>query len=261
MEHRHPVTDTDARFEINTITRNIIAVSGKTALIQGDHNSERFTFALSSRRVDNHDMSLCNVVEIHYINIDATTKEQHVGVYDVTDMKVDPEDENKVILTWLISNNATRYAGSLNFAIKFKCVAEDGTVDYVWNSGIFKGINVSNGIDNGEAVIDGFSDILEQWRYELYENSKPSATISTVELLAEKWVGEANLFSQIVAIDGVGENSQVDLTPNVEQLVVFYEKDLTFVTENDGGVVTVYAIGQKPVNDYTIQVTITEVNA
>ena len=41
---------------------------------------------------------------------------------------------------------------------------------------------------------------------------------------------------------------------------VFYEKDITFVTENDGGVVTVYAIGQKPQNDYTIQVTITEVD-
>ena len=40
----------------------------------------------------------------------------------------------------------------------------------------------------------------------------------------------------------------------------FYEKDITFVTENEGGVVTVYVIGQKPTNDYTIQVTITEVD-
>ena len=52
----------------------------------------------------------------------------------------------------------------------------------------------------------------------------------------------------------------MDLTPSVEQLAVFYDKDLTFVTENEDGVVTVYAIGQKPTNDYTIQVTITEVN-
>lgn len=86
-----------------------------------------------------------------------------------------------------------------------------------------------------------------------------TATIGTVELLSAKWVGGENLYSQIVSIDGVTENSQVDLTPSVEQLVVFYEKDLTFVTENEGGVVTVYAIGQKPENDYTIQVTITEV--
>lgn len=90
--------------------------------------------------------------------------------------------------------------------------------------------------------------------------SQNSVRIANVDLIAENWVGETNPYSQIVEIDGVTEYSQVDLTPSVEQLVAFYEKDLTFVTENDGGVVTVYAIGQKPMNDYTIQVTITEVN-
>lgn len=89
--------------------------------------------------------------------------------------------------------------------------------------------------------------------------NKNSVRIANVDLIAENWVGETNPYSQIVTIDGVTEYSQVDLTPSVEQLVTFYEKDLTFVTENDDGVVTVYAIGQKPLNDYTIQVTITEV--
>lgn len=91
--------------------------------------------------------------------------------------------------------------------------------------------------------------------------SAASARIGEVTIYAESWVGNASPYSQIVAIPGVTENSQVDLTPSVEQLAVFYEKDLTFVTENDGGIVTVYAIGQKPANDYTIQVTITEVEA
>lgn len=87
-----------------------------------------------------------------------------------------------------------------------------------------------------------------------------NARISEVTLLASGWVGAASPYSQVVHIEGVTENSQVDLTPSVEQLVVFYEKDITFVTENEGGIVTVYVIGQKPQNDYTIQVTITEVD-
>lgn len=86
-----------------------------------------------------------------------------------------------------------------------------------------------------------------------------SARIGEVLLPASGWVGDETLYSQVVSINGVTENSQVDLTPSVEQLEIFYEKDLTFVTKNDGGVVTVYAIGQKPQNDYIIQVTITEV--
>lgn len=87
-----------------------------------------------------------------------------------------------------------------------------------------------------------------------------AAKIGVVTLLASAWVGEDNLYSQTVDIEGVTENSQVDLTPDVQQLSVFYEKDITFVTENEGGVVTVYVIGQKPLSDYTIQVTITEVD-
>ena len=87
-----------------------------------------------------------------------------------------------------------------------------------------------------------------------------NARIGQVTLLSSAWSGSGNLFSQVVNIDTVTANSQVDLTPSVDQLVSFYEKDLTLVAENENGVVTVYAIGQKPQNNYTIQVTITEVH-
>ena len=85
--------------------------------------------------------------------------------------------------------------------------------------------------------------------------------IAEVELPANAWVGTKTPYAQVVSIPTVTENTQVDLTPSVEQLSVFYEKDLTFVTENEDGVVTVYAIGQKPTSDYTIQATLKEVSA
>lgn len=86
-----------------------------------------------------------------------------------------------------------------------------------------------------------------------------SSRIAEITLFAANWQGNGIQYSQVVDIDGITKNSQVDLTPSVEHLVIFYEKDLTFVTENDNGVVTVYVIGQKPTNDYTMQVTIKEV--
>jgi hypothetical protein len=91
------------------------------------------------------------------------------------------------------------------------------------------------------------------------KNNSP-ASIGWIDLLADRWTGGDNLHSQVVTVAGVTPNSQVDITPSVEDLVVFYEKDLTLVTENDGGVVTVYAIGQRPTHDYRFQVTITEVS-
>ena len=122
-------------------------------------------------------------------------------------------------------------------------------------SGTLKGSIRSSGNLTGtitpEKVLKGSVAIPQTGR------SKPK--IGEVELLASAWVGEDNLYHQVVNIEGVTENSQVDLTPDVQQLAIFYNKDLAFVAENEGGVVTVYAIGQKPTNDYTMQVTITEV--
>lgn len=84
--------------------------------------------------------------------------------------------------------------------------------------------------------------------------------ISTVTLPSSQWEGEASPYYQVVNIEGATENSKIDLNPTIEQLNVFHEKDIAFVVANRSGVTTVYCIGQKPVNDYTIQVSITEVN-
>ena len=94
----------------------------------------------------------------------------------------------------------------------------------------------------------------------VYTSTMPAVKIGVVTLFANAWVGENNCFSQVVYIEGATERSQVDITPSAEQLMTFYEKDLAFVAENEDGVITVYAIGQKPTNDYTIQVTLTEVS-
>lgn len=83
--------------------------------------------------------------------------------------------------------------------------------------------------------------------------------VTYIDLPSSGWQGTANLYSQVVSINGATENSKVDINPSVEQLAVFHEKDIAFVAENEDGVVTVYCIGQKPADDYTMQVTITEV--
>lgn len=92
-----------------------------------------------------------------------------------------------------------------------------------------------------------------------FPDSAPAAKIGTVTLLASAWAGTDNLHSQVVNIEGVTPYSKVDLLPSVEQLAIFQNKNVTFVTENEGGVVTVYAIGDKPTQNYTMQVQITEV--
>lgn len=112
------------------------------------------------------------------------------------------------------------------------------------------GVKSVNGIPpdkNGNVNVDGSSGM------------PAGARLASITLLASSWTGTGSLYSQVVSIDGVTENTQVNLAPSVEQLAAFYEKDVTFVTENDDGVVTVYVIGQRPQNDYTIQANLVEV--
>ena len=68
-------------------------------------------------------------------------------------------------------------------------------------------------------------------------------------------------YGQVVSVSNanITPNSKVDLQISSEQMVIFYEKDLAFVAENEDGVVTVYCIGQIPQNDYKIQATVTEI--
>jgi hypothetical protein len=84
----------------------------------------------------------------------------------------------------------------------------------------------------------------------------------SVTIYADKWVQASDeRWYQVVVVDNatITPNSKVDLQPSAEQLDIFHEKDLAFVTENEDGVVSVYCVGQVPTNDYTIQATVMEV--
>lgn len=95
--------------------------------------------------------------------------------------------------------------------------------------------------------------------YALVLQGGSASRIGYINLAASKWEGSASLYSQVVTINGVTENSKVDINPSIEQLAIFHAKDIAFVAENEDGVVTVYCIGQKPTADYEMQITITEV--
>lgn len=162
MAHAHIVKDSDNHFIIDPITRQLSSNSKKTILIKTDHNSEQFTFELP-RYVEGHDMSTCNKVEVHYININSKTRQQSVGIYNVVDFDIDAEDNTKVLGTWLVSREATKYAGSLNFVLRFGCVSADEVEEYSWNTAIYTGISITDGICNTETVVEDYVDILRQW--------------------------------------------------------------------------------------------------
>lgn len=113
--------------------------------------------------------------------------------------------------------------------------------------------------ESKRAEADAKREVAMEELRELLADPRVRPIYTNVTLLASAWEGEDDPYSQVVTIEGVTEHSKVDLQPSVEQLAIFHDKDLAFVTENEDGVVTVYAIGDRPSNDYTMQATITEV--
>jgi hypothetical protein len=83
---------------------------------------------------------------------------------------------------------------------------------------------------------------------------------SSISLSASGWIEATNIYSQVVTVPGVTTNSKVDIYPTPEQLVDLQISGIALVAVNEDGVVTVYAINNKPTSDYSMQVTLTEVN-
>ena len=162
MAHAHIVSDSDNHFIIDPISRQISNNSKKTILIKTDHNSEQFTFELP-RYVEGHDMSLSNKVEVHFLNINSKTRQTNPGIYNVVDFDIDAEDNTKVLGTWLVSREATKYPGSLNFVIRFSCLADDNVEYYSWNTAIYTGITIADTIENTETIVEDYVDIFRQW--------------------------------------------------------------------------------------------------
>ena len=168
MAHLHSLLDNDPYFTIDPESRSITPLSEEEqlVLVQGDHNSEQITFEIP-RYIEGHDMTLCNLVQVHYINLASDSRNKRsTGIYEIADLQVSADDENIAVCSWLISQNATMYVGSLNFVLRFVCTS-GSKIDYSWSTSVYSSIPVVESIDNAGIVVDQYADVLTQWYMEL----------------------------------------------------------------------------------------------
>lgn len=210
------VQDLDDVFVINPVTRNITnKASQKKVLIQGDHNSEKFTFEMP-RYIEGHDMLNCDKIEIHYNNVESYSKNENKGLYSVEDFQVKSDEENLLRFTWQITGNATQLVGTLNFTITFKCL-NDEIIVYAWHTNIFTHVFVCKSINNTEIIVEEYADVLEAWKKELFESG--SYSVANVNIAREQ---------AIEAVQSAGE-AQIASMQNIAATV---EKDAQTVADN-----------------------------
>lgn len=201
MTHEHHVADSGNRFVIDPDTRAITNASrARRTLMQRDHKSEVYTIELPCI-VEGHDMTKCNRVRVHFINIETETEPavENPGVAELDPPIIDPKDSSKAIVTWLIRREATQLAGILSFAVQYECVETDGTVDYEFHSDYYSDINVKAFRDNGEASVIKYSNVLEDWYQKIFglEGSLIESVTAAAEAQKEaiRLKGEATLAS------------------------------------------------------------------
>lgn len=91
----------------------------------------------------------------------------------------------------------------------------------------------------------------------------------SVTLYADKWKQVVDLdgadvvdtYSQVVTVENaiITPNSKVDLQPTTSDLCRLYDWGVALTTKNEGGIVTVYAVGDRPSESLNIQATVAEV--
>ena len=263
MAHIHEVKDTELSFLIDPLTRRITPRDkGKTTIVQYDHNSEELTFEIP-RYVDAHDMMTCNKIEVHFLNVGE--KETNKGVYIVNGVEKITDAETgteKVKLRWCIAQSATMLKGRLDFLIRFMCVANN-TIDYAWNTAIYTGLTVDKGIDNGEAILTDYVDVLEAWKQEVIdkvsERERPTDSAMFGQYKAvELYNSTVNFVSTVKQYinDGMADMSQyhIDLMAGEMYVVNWNGTEHLCVCKSfsgveDGNSITIYYVGNLALAD------------
>lgn len=242
MAHEHDVWDTNEALVVDASTRTITNPTGKkVTLVQFDHNSERVTFKIP-RYIDDHDMLKCDKVEVHYNNVGNGTSSSNRAVnsdmYDVADLIINPDDENTVLCTWLISRNATQFHGFVEFKLKFVCYGKDDKIDYELNTRKNDNvIEVAEGLDNSERVTEEYSDVIAQLDIRLSEVERGGVSDDKLAEIITDYFRENPIEA------GATQEEREQIQANTEALAdkmnnSGYTPNMYLGTDNAGNVVT-----------------------
>ena len=85
-------------------------------------------------------------------------------VYSVSDMEIVGDN---ITFSWLVGPNATAYKGNTKFNVCMKIVDDEGYIQKEYNTTIAT-LPVLEGLETEEGLVEFYSDILEQWKNQLF---------------------------------------------------------------------------------------------
>ena len=89
--------------------------------------------------------------------------------------------------------------------------------------------------------------------------STSAEKLTLISAPVANWKGGTSPYSQVVTVAGININSKIDIQLSADQIEQLSDQIITFTAENDAGIVTLYAIGDKPAIDCVFQATLSDV--
>jgi hypothetical protein len=136
------VSDSEPAIVIDGYKRALTPEAGFNTQIgvTNDYNTNEITFKCD-KIVDGHDLSACKNKAIKWHN-----PVSNMMGSDALEMI--ESDETTFTMTWHVPPEATTKAGTLRIAICFCDIDGNGKIVYKWNSLVYSGLQVAQGMDN-----------------------------------------------------------------------------------------------------------------
>ena len=242
---------------IDNDLRTINIPSSITSLgVESDEDVLRLHFRMPKKYCD---VDLSNFsVRINYMNAN-----NQGDIYIVQDKSFDDES---ITFSWLVGRNAVVYKGIVKFIVCLKHFNEYDELDKEYNTQVAT-LPVLEGLETEKTIEEQNSSIIETVLLQLtniktdLSNYQRKPKLKTIELLVDSWsLVEGLVYAQSVSVFGISKFSQVELRPSPSQLQDLLTSEISLTAANDGGLITVFAIGGIPSSDYYMQIIISEVD-
>ena len=186
----------NTRLTINPITRIVAPKYRNTEAVyvaKGDHNSVCLAFEIP-RYVDGYDMSAEeNIIHIHFANMDGEDKTKvSKGFSEAKSITVEKDDtsqEEVVSFLWVLTKEATRYAGLVSFGITFErydTVDGEAQEVYSWSTKPYGKTIVWDSMDNSSATVEREYDYLVDTVNAIVSASMDSKVTEAGRIIDEK---------------------------------------------------------------------------
>lgn len=151
-------TEGDTTLVIDNYLRTINIPKSITNLgVESDDDVLRLNFRMP-RYLDDTDLSPFPI-RINYLNARGES-----DAYTVNDKVV---TSSHITFSWLVGPTATAYKGNTKFNVCMKILNGEGYVDREYNTTVAT-LPVLEGLEVDERIVEEYSDILEQWRQQLF---------------------------------------------------------------------------------------------